>query len=141
MLTEEKARKRHESRKSYVAIVGEAERPTHLVSLAGPWVTVSFLDDLRREVQNYDFHERRQGELFLNMAVHRRFRGDSNDLVESVLFSFKEDGKILIETRDDSVISQRRVVADPSVNWERYPAFGVYDDLCRYEREPPLTSV
>lgn len=142
MLGEQQAKRLHESRQPYVAIAGEPTNPTHVISIAGRWVTVSFLDELGREVLNYDFQERREGELFLTMAIDREYEGESSEIAKAITFSFDENGTILIEESDHSrsITNQRRAFADSSLNWESYPAFGSYDHLSRRERDLPSLS-
>lgn len=129
-----RAKQRHDARKPYAAVVG-MPMPTHIVSLAGSWVTVSFLDSLGRQELTYDFNERRPSELFLTMAVSREFVGDEVEAAIAKIFAFEEDGSILIEER----IAQRearqlRASSDASPNWDVYPAFGEYAHLCNRER-------
>ena len=136
VLTPEEARRRHASRAAYAALVGNPEQPTHVVSLAGPWVAVSFLDSDLREYLLYSFKEVRPGSLFLKQAIHREFLDDSGEVTCATIFAFGERGKILIE-REDMKANQtetRKASADPAPNWERYPEFGSYDLLLREER-------
>jgi hypothetical protein len=56
-LTRDEAQRRHESREEYAALLGTAEAPSHVVSLVGPWVTVSVLDKDRREYLLYSAAE------------------------------------------------------------------------------------
>lgn len=129
-----RAKQRHDARKPYAAIVGMPV-PTHIVSLAGAWVTVSFLDSFGRQELTYDFSERRPGELFLSMAVSREFIGNEAEVAIARIFAFEEDGSILIEERiAHGEARQLRAASDASPNWDAYPAFGEYAHLCSRER-------
>ena len=130
------AAQRHASRVEYAAIIGDPDSPSHVVSLAGPWVTVSFLDDDRREYLLYSFKEVRPGNVFLSQAIYREFIEDSGEVSSATIFAFRENGKIIIERHDMSTdqIETRKAQADAAPNWDRYPEFGQYDSLLQEER-------
>ena len=135
-LTREEAKRRHESREAYVALIGPPEAPSHVVSIAGPWVMVSFLDDDHREFLLYSFKELRPGQIFLKQAIHREFDAKTGELNVATLFAFDEKGKILIERQDrkHDDVETRKGKADPAPNWDRFPEFGAYDSLLQEER-------
>ena len=133
------AQARHEARRPYCALSGrsQAEAPTQVLSLAGAWVSVSVLDDLKREYLRYDFNERAPEKLFLKTALFRTFEGSTDEPVEATQFAFSEEGSALIERRNlrDNEVRQRRWNGDMAANWERYPEFGEYAALCQPERD------
>jgi hypothetical protein len=135
-LTPEEAQRRHESREEYAALIGNPEAPSHVVSLVGPWVKVSFLDDDRREYLLYSFKELRSGHLFLKQAIHREFDSETGELSIATIFAFDEKGKIIIERQDrkNDDIETRKAKADPAPNWERFPEFGTYETLLQEDR-------
>jgi hypothetical protein len=136
-LDEAAARRRHDARQPYTALMGSLEAPSHVISLAEPWVSVTFMDDALRGYLRYDFKETRHGKLFLTMAVYREFEGESMDPVTFAEFTFREDGHATTERRDrqsGNAFESERVV-DVSANWEDYPQFGDYTSLCRKERD------
>jgi hypothetical protein len=141
-MTAVEAQARHEARRPYCAVIGGVEAPTHVISLAGAWVSVAFLDDLKREYLRYDFNERAPGRLFLTTALFRVFEGATDEVVEGTQFAFRESGHSLIERRDlrTGQVSERRWSGDTKANWEQYPSFGNYAMLCRSERGTALLS-
>lgn len=134
------ARARHERRQPYCALIGGEENPTHVISVAGAWVSVSFLDERKREYLRYDFNEPSHGRLFLTTALCRAFDGETDDVVGAMQFAFKPDGFVLIEQRDlrTKQVNERRWNGATAANWESYPAFGDYSVLCRRERGLPF---
>jgi hypothetical protein len=140
MIEEHIARARHAAREPYTALLGGAEQPTHVISLAGPWVTVSFLDGFGREYLTYDFKETQPRRLFLTMATHRGFFSDRPEPTSATRFAFQENGRVLIERRDlASGETQERESSDEvSANWEDYPSFGSYEAIVRRERVQAL---
>jgi hypothetical protein len=138
-LTREEAQRRHTSREQYAAVIGEPEAPSHVVSLAGPWVTASFLDDDRREYLMYSFKELRPGHIFLKQAIYREFDDESAELSIAMIFAFDEKGGIIVERQDrqKGKTETRKAKADPQLNWDRFPEFGAYETLLREERHLP----
>ena len=134
-LTRAEAQRRHEFREEYAALIGHPEAPSHVVSLVGPWVKVSFLDDDRREYLLYSFKEIRPGHLFLKQAIHREF-DETGELSVATIFAFEEKGKIIMERQDRKrdEVETRKAKADPAPNWERFPEFGSYETLLQEER-------
>ena len=141
-MTAADAQAKHEARQPYCALIGDTRGPTHVLSLAGAWVSVSFLDERKREYLRYDFKERAPRELFLAAAVLRVFEGMTDNVVEVTQFAFKETGDGLIERRDlrAGQVGERRWSGDARSNWERYPNFGDYVALCRLERGMSIES-
>jgi len=138
-ITTEIAQSKHARREAYCAVIGGAEKPTHVVSLSAEWVSVSFLDEEGREYLRYDFKERTHGQMFLAASIHRTFEGATDNVLEATQFAFKEDGSVLMEKRRlrTQEVGERRWQGDLGGNWERYPKFGEYADICRLERELP----
>lgn len=136
LLAREEAQRRHAAREPYAALLGDPEKPSHVVSLAGAWVMTSFLDEDQREYLLYSFKEVNPGKLFLKQAIHREF-DDSGEVSSATIFAFDEKGKIVMERQDMKTdeVETRKAKADPSPNWDRYPEFGQYDHLTREERE------
>lgn len=137
-LTSEEAERRHVSRECYAALIGDPDRPSHVVLLVGPWVTVSFLDSDLREYLLYSFKEVRPGQLFLKQAIHREFVDQSGEVSIATIFAFSEKGTMVAERQDMKTdkVETRKAKADPKPNWERYPEFGAYESLLREERAP-----
>ena len=83
-ISAEAANSKHTRREPYCAVIGGDETPTHVVSLAATWVSVSFLDERGRESLRYDFKERVLGRLFLAAAIHRAFEGATDEVIEAL---------------------------------------------------------
>jgi hypothetical protein len=73
--TESQARKAHEQRQLYVALLGDDSIPTRIVEVNNDYVGVCFLDVSLREYLSYQFQELESGRMFLTMATHREFEG------------------------------------------------------------------
>jgi hypothetical protein len=136
LLDEETARKRHENRLPYTALIGGKEDPDFVVSIGGEFVLVSFMDGQTRESLRYDFKEVRPSKLFLSRALHRTYDEDTDEILRVMTFVFHEDGRILMEEHDlktDSV-QEREAVDSVAENGDDYPEFGHYERLCRRDR-------
>lgn len=133
------ARRRHESRQRYVAIIGGIGDARFIVDVSNEWVSVSFLDDLFRKWLQYDFESKPGGRLFLKSANHWKYEGDSDHEVSLKVFNFSEDGLTIMADHDvpGGTISRRETRASVAENWDAYPSFGEYRALCRCERTPP----
>jgi hypothetical protein len=132
----ESAGRRHESREPYVALIGGSERPRYIVDVAGGWVSVVFMDRKLRQYLRYDFKEKQPGRLFLKSAYYWEYEGDSDSERSSKIFSFNEDGHIIMEERNIVTGELRELETTASLddNWERYPSFGEYSFLCKEDR-------
>ena len=132
----EKAEAAHRNRQPYTALVGSAERPYCFVEVVDGVIGVGFLDTLLRESLTYAFQEVAPGQLFLSMAVHREFEGETDRVVRGVTYTFREDGAATI--RRDYFGPQRVETAtasfDPAAHYEAWPDFGAYDRLVRVDR-------
>lgn len=153
-LSEAKARRRHENREAYEAVIGEPGHPRFVVCLSpnvasvhsdsvsrckesnGDWVSVYFIDDQLRWHLKYGFQESEPERLFLTLAIFREFVGDTNEVLTAKTFAFEEDGHILIEDRNlgSNSVEEREASYSVDENWEKYPRFGDYGHLCREQR-------
>ncbi len=133
---EGRARKCHEKRQLYVAVVGEGSSPSCFVEINNDYIGVGFLDTALREYLSYQFQEIEPGRLFLTMATHREFEGDSDKVKSGITYYFKQDGNVTIESEDclGHTHSVKETQADISGNWEPYPAFGQYQSILRENR-------
>jgi hypothetical protein len=141
VLDAETARERHMARDPYTVVVGSLDHPTHLISFAKPWVSVSFLDDMGREYLSYDFQETptEPVSLFLKMVEYREFDTGDKPVAISRL-AYEPSGRLLIERQDlrTNETYERESRDDLAENWEDYPKFGSYDSLCRADRSPSV---
>ncbi|MEZ6066515.1 MAG: hypothetical protein R3B90_12580 [Planctomycetaceae bacterium] len=132
----------HENRKAYSVLSGSIEHPAAFIEIHGDFVGVGFLDDRLREYLSYQFQEVESGRLFLTMATHREFQGDSDNVASGTTYIFKQNGMVDIEGEDSvaGTKSARQMTSDVSGNWESYPSFGEYESLLKVERVSPSTA-
>lgn len=69
ILSADEARKAHDRKQSYTALIDSVERPYCFVEMAGAAVIVGFLDELLRESLTYVFQEVDSEKLFLSTAT------------------------------------------------------------------------
>jgi hypothetical protein len=133
---ESQARKAHDGRQLYVALVGKGSAPSCFVEVNNTYIGVGFLDPLLREYLGYTFQECEPGRLFLSTATRRQFEGDSDRVKSGTTYCFKPDGSSSIAWENfvphsSSFVETRCNVVD---NWEPYPVFGQYESIIRENR-------
>ena len=133
---ESRARDCHENRQLYVAVLEADSGPSRFVEINNDYIGVGFLDALLREYLSFQFQEVEPGRLFLTMATHREFEGDSDKVKCGTTYYFEQDGLVTIESEDfvKKTHSVKETQADVSGNWEPYPAFGQYQSVVRENR-------
>jgi len=134
---EQQARRAHQDRTQYTALLGSLERPSHVVLVVDKFVAVDFLDEELREELSYHFKEIEPGHIFLTMATHREFDGDTDEVTGGTSYIFKQDGSGFIrrETFNPHVLDEAQTSSlDVTGNYDRYPDFGDYDHLTARER-------
>jgi len=133
-----KAGRAHKNGKLYTVLMGEPQKPTCFleVRLEVGFVGVSFLDDNLREYLCYNFKNIEDGKMFLTMATHREYVGDSDDVCGATLYYFKPNGEVITEVANllDNTTKEAKQILDVSRNWEPVPAFGSYEGITRKER-------
>lgn len=132
------AYKKHLNGAPYTVLIGSQERPTCFIEVIRDkqMVGVGFLDSLQREYLMYQFHLFNENSLFLSMAVHREFKGDTDCVSSGTTYLFKEDGHTVIreENIDPHSLEESETVTDVSGNYDLFPEFGHYESLIRIER-------
>jgi len=136
MWDEAKARAAHSNRQEYTALLGSPTAPECFAVVVNDFIGVEFLDGLLREYISYRFQERESGMLFLSMATHRRFEGESDKVIWGITYYFEEDGLVAIEEEDfvTNILTSAKTYLDVSANWEPYPQFGEYESITRKGR-------
>lgn len=135
-LSAESARRRHEAREPYVAVIGGTDHPQLIVDLADVWVSVVFLDQKLRQFLRYDFKEAYSSRLFLKSACYWEYDDESDAKRAQIVWSFDEAGHVIVEERNfttDEAL-EHETIASVDENWDRYPDFGDYLYLCREDR-------
>ncbi len=137
LMDEDKARKAHEKRQLYTVILGDLRSPECFIEINNDYVGVGFLDNQLREYLSYSFDETSPGRMFLTMATHRVFDGQSDRVTGGTSYYFKEDGVVTIENEDflSASKSEKKIQADVSGNWEKYPRFGDYAAVAQVNRQ------
>jgi hypothetical protein len=141
-LSEQDARRRHESGELYTVLLGDADAPFAVleVRLEADFVGVHFLDEQRRKYLDYLFGRpaaaRADGMLFLEQATHRVFDADGQPLA-GTLYVFDPSGLVQVEEKDYAKreVERYKLEKDLSANWEPIPEFGNYESIARIERE------
>jgi hypothetical protein len=131
------ARRAHEARKRYTVVIGDLARPTHIVNVSNDFVGVEFLDERLRVALDYHFEEYEPDKMFLNMATHRHFDGDSDRVIDGTSYIFERSGEVIVrrESFDPHSIEEGQSQVDVAPNFEAYPKFGDYAKLCVSERD------
>ncbi|MGX9772328.1 hypothetical protein ACWYXN_02340 [Janthinobacterium aestuarii] len=134
--TEEQAKLAHMKKQSYTVLVDSIERPYCFMEIADKVVGVGFLDEHLRESLSYDFQEIEPGKLFLTMAIHREFDGETDIVVSGISYIFKQDGTVHMrrEFFNPHRFETAATSSDVSMNYAATPDFGEYDDFIRVER-------
>lgn len=130
------ARLRHRTRQFYEAVLLEGGHPQHVVSVYDDHVLVDFLDLQLRCYLEYQFRECQPNRLFLTHATYREFVDETEDPISMKSFVFEENGYIYM-TDEDLVAGtevESKTNADPAGNWDDYPEFGNYAQICREDR-------
>lgn len=133
----EKAEAAHLSKLPYTALIGSAAEPYCFLDITDKVVGVGFLDHRLRESLTYAFKVVEDGKLFLTMAVHREFGGESDMVSSGVTYIFDQTGTVQIrrEFFNPHRVETATSSFDPVPNYAERPRFGKYDDLIRVERQ------
>ena len=136
MWSRERALKAHEEKTLYTVLVGEPIAPTCFIEVNDKFVGVGFLDASLRETLYYAFKEVEPELLFLSMATHRSFRGETDKVESGTTYIFERSGQVKIQRQqfEPHEASMAESSADVTANYSHWPTFGEYDDLIRVER-------
>lgn len=134
--TKEQAKLAHVKNQHYAVLVGSIDRPYCFLDVAHKVVGVGFLDEHLRETLTYSFQEVESGGLFLTIAIHREFEGETDKVVGGTSYRFKEDGTVQItrESFNTHHVETASTTSDVSINYSAAPEFGEYDDLIMIDR-------
>ena len=134
--SEERARSAHANKQTYTVLVDSVERPYCFMDISDNVVGVGFLDEQLRESLTYAFQAVPSGKLFLTMATHREFDGNSDRVVSGETYFFDMDGTVRIrkESFNPHRLETKETKADVQANFSLFPEFGHYEDLMRVER-------
>jgi hypothetical protein len=132
----QKAKTAHEQRRPYVAVMENSGGNHSFIEVNNDYFGIGFLDSHLREYLSYQFQELEPGRLFLTMATHREFDGETDRVSYGTTYYFKPDGSVTVETEDFATanLATKEMKVDVNGNWETYPNFGDYGSLTRVDR-------
>ena len=130
------AHRNHVDRTPYTALIQENGIAKVVVEFAKLYASVSWLNEFLDSYIRYTFHLIENDSLFLKVAYYFYYDKESHDMVEGIVFNFSEDGHVNMVKRNYKTgeIEERDSQNDTSINREKYPDFGEYDDLLKLER-------
>ncbi len=135
--TEAQAKDAHGRGQAYSVLVDSLEEPFCVILVMAEAVVVDFFDEHLRKILSYQFQLVASGRLFLSMAIHREFDGESDKVASGTSYGFSEDGKVRID-RETFLPEHSLEVAhsetDVSSNYESVPKFGQYEAFMKMER-------
>lgn len=135
-LTREQAASRHAAGEPYIALRTLDDGDRQVVDIAGVWISVYFLDEYDRPYLHYDFKRVRPGIVFLDTVRYEEYADDTDNLSCVGTLRYKEDGSVLIvRWYADETEEEKEERVDPRMNWDRYPEFGEYEHICRFDRD------
>jgi hypothetical protein len=134
-LSDVDAKARHSAGEPYVVLLDISDEK-RVLDIAGEWISVMFFDDNDRLYLKYDFKSVESKRLFLSLASHFEFKGDSVKPEVAITFAFHMNGSILIEKRNlaSGYSEEKNSSGDIDSNWEMYPEFGCYNSISRLHR-------
>ncbi|HAU5566448.1 TPA: lytic transglycosylase [Serratia fonticola] len=136
--SEEMAYAKHLADEPYTVLVDSESQPSSFIEVIKnkEMIGVGFLDKFQREYLIYQFKIIKNDAVFLTMAVHRDFIGETDIISNGTSYIFKEDGHTFITEEDfiNKTINKYEVHTDISTNYDKIPEFGCYESLIKIER-------
>ncbi|AKA70508.1 hypothetical protein [Clostridium scatologenes] len=136
-ISKEEACKRHSERKSYTAVIIENDTEKYIVNVAGVWVSVYFLDENKRNYLYYSFKEVEKNKLSLIESSYWEYEVGSDKVLGTMHFTFLQDGSTMMSEKNEITgqIVQKEGNFSVQGNWDVYPEFGIYNSICKEQRE------
>ena len=144
--TTEKAKKEHEKKQLYTALVegGPAGSVVVEMCFSGTYCHVKFLDDRKRIYLRYSFDQVTGDRLFLVEIAERFYDDDSGRVSYGRISTYQEDGSVsVLEGKAGSGAGRHKTVRefkttlDPRIHYEPIPEFGHYESITRRDRTQP----
>lgn len=136
--TEAQAKDAHDNGRNYTVLVDSIQRPFCVILVMAKGIAVDFLDEHLRKALSYQFQLVEPGRMFLTMAVHREFDGETDKVAKGTSYGFTENGKLRIDRETflpEHSLEVANGQADVSSNYEAVPEFGKYEAFMRMERQ------
>lgn len=128
----------HENRKIYFLTVYNGNEPINFIEINNDFITIGFLDSLKRHYLSYNFYEMESNKLFLKEAQFWEYESQTDKRKSSTQYLFSQDGSLkIIESNlitGTSEVKEAKNKIDVSKNIESYPKFGQYEHLIVKER-------
>jgi hypothetical protein len=140
---EEEARRRHEARELYTALIEQDDGSLLALELcfAFSYCNIYFLDSKGRGVMCYTFEPAGEGHLFLCQIATCEYEGDSRWSTRGISRHYKRDGRVktfLSERNRGLTVLGMNEPADVRYHDEPVPAFKEWESLIRRDRTRPV---
>lgn len=134
--TTEQARAARKAKQHYTVLVDSIDRPYCFLDITDKAVGVGFLDIHLREYLTYGFQEVASDSLFLTVATHRQFEGDTDTVNSGTSYVFGRDGTVEIKREffNPHRLEAANKTADVSANYCASTEFGEYDEFIKIGR-------
>ena len=140
--TEAEARRKHEQRELYTALITEDDGATVAVELcfAFAYCNIYLHDALGRSAMTFTFEPASEGRLFLSDAIRTEFQGTNRLGWRGMGHTYTQDGRrktMVSVNRQISLIAENEPV-DVRSHFEPVPPFGQWERLiCCARNHPP----
>ncbi|HEX2568140.1 MAG TPA: hypothetical protein VH877_01195 [Polyangia bacterium] len=139
--SEAEARRRHEAREIYTALIDQDDGSRLALELcfAFSYCNIFFLDAQGRCVLRHTFEPTDAGRLFLCEISTGEYEGDDRWPMRGISFNYTQDGRVktlLCTPRSITVLGENEP-ADVRLHDEPVPAFGAWESLIRRDRTRP----
>lgn len=144
--SEEEARRHHEAREIYTALIEQDDGSLLALELcfASAYCNIYFLDAQGRGVMRYTFEPADEGQLFLCEITTAEYEGDSRWSTRGISRSYTQDGRVktLLSVRNQGLtVLGMNEPADVRFHYEPVPAFKEWESLIRRDRSRPVLRV
>ncbi|MBJ8007443.1 MULTISPECIES: hypothetical protein [Bacillus cereus group] len=126
----------HQNHEPYTAMLTEGEKVKYVINVTKDWVSVGFYDGLVRKYLNYDFEVINDNRIFLRTAMYWEYDDATEKENTRLILNFRENGYTVMEKMDvnTGLVEEREVHDNLENNWDVFPEFAQYFQLCREER-------
>jgi hypothetical protein len=140
--SEAEARRRHEARKLYTALIEQHDGSRLALELcfAFSYCNIYYFDAQGRGVMRYTFVPTDKGRLFLCEIATAEYQGDDPWSTRGISRNYTQDGRVktlLSERNRGLIVLGENEPADVRFHDEPVPAFGDWESLIRRDRTRP----
>ena len=133
----EKARQNHINKELYTAIILEDDVVVNTIEITDIYINVRFMNELATPYLSYVFDVKDDENIFHTATYYTLYNEKGNEKLETMAFSFSENGYTVMERRDlvTGEVDERYLDDDDVTSkWDKFPEFGKYEHLLREER-------